>query len=97
MPTIAVLGAGPSLGLSIARRFGSHDFAVGLVARSVERLDYLVRTLRNHGIQAAGFAADVTDRPSLVAALGQIEEQVGPIDVLEYSPAATHIRYRPVK
>lgn len=43
--------------------------------------------MREAGIEAAGFAADVTDRPSLVAAFARIKERFGQIDVLEYSPA----------
>src|SRR5262249_39234036 len=87
MPTIAIVGAGPGLGLSIARVFGRHDFSVALVSRSQEKLDGLVAELGESGVDAAGFAADVTDRPSLAAAFARITERLGRVDVLEYSPA----------
>lgn len=34
MPVIAIVGAGPGLGLSIARRFGRQGFAVALISRT---------------------------------------------------------------
>ncbi|SHN15327.1 SDR family NAD(P)-dependent oxidoreductase [Cryptosporangium aurantiacum] len=87
MPTIAIVGAGPGLGLAIAQVFGRQGFGVALLSRSQEKLDGLVAQLGEAGIEAAGFAADVLDRPSLTAALAAATERFGSIDVLEYSPA----------
>ncbi|GIF26717.1 NAD(P)-dependent dehydrogenase (short-subunit alcohol dehydrogenase family) [Actinoplanes tereljensis] len=84
MPTIAIVGAGPGLGLSIAKRFGREGFAVGLISRTQKNLDALAAELEAAGVTAAGFAADVTDS----AALGAAIEQIGPIDVLSFSPSA---------
>ena len=87
MPTIAIIGAGPQLGLAIARAFGSRGFDVALVARNGAKLDDLVGRLGAEGITAAAFPADVLDRPSLTAALEAAEDRFGGLDVLEYSPA----------
>ncbi len=87
MPTIAIVGAGPGLGLSIAKVFGRNGFSVALVSRTQDKLDALAAELGQAGIDAAGFAADVMDRPSLTAAFDRIKERFGGIDVLEYSPA----------
>jgi NAD(P)-dependent dehydrogenase (short-subunit alcohol dehydrogenase family) len=87
MPAIAIVGAGPGLGLSIARTFGHQGFAVALVARNKEKLDGLVAQLAEDGIEATAFSADVMDRPTLVAAFHRIKERYGDVDVLEYSPA----------
>lgn len=87
MPTIAIIGAGPGLGLAIARRFGSEGFDVALISRNKDKLDGLVAELAADGITAAGFPADVLDRPALRAALVAAKERFGAIDVLEYSPA----------
>ncbi len=38
MPTIAIVGAGPGLGLPIAREFGSHGFDVALISRNPDKL-----------------------------------------------------------
>jgi short-subunit dehydrogenase len=34
MPAIAIVGAGPGLGLSIAKVFGSHGFDIALISRT---------------------------------------------------------------
>src|SRR4051812_27235205 len=34
LPTIVIVGAGPLLGLAIAKKFGAKGFNVGLIARS---------------------------------------------------------------
>lgn len=88
MPTIAIVGAGPGLGLSIAKVFGAHGFKAALIARSTDHLDRLSATLGEEGIEATGFAADVADRESLTDALRQAEERFGAIDALEFSPYA---------
>ncbi|SDG68343.1 SDR family oxidoreductase [Microbacterium sp. 77mftsu3.1] len=87
MSTIAIIGAGPGLGLSLARRFGSEGLSVALISRNRQNLDALVATLAAEDITAAAFTADVLDRPSLTAALEAATERFGRIDVLEYSPA----------
>ncbi|OHV38451.1 hypothetical protein BCD49_13335 [Pseudofrankia sp. EUN1h] len=55
MPVIAIVGAGPGMGLEIARAFGEKGFTVALVARTAANLDALVSTLTGEGIEAAGF------------------------------------------
>lgn len=87
MPTIAIVGAGPGLGLSIAKRFGREGFTVALISRSQAKLDALAAQLDEQGIESAGFSADVLARPSLVDAFTAVEQRFGRIDVLEYSPA----------
>ncbi|MFD8220266.1 SDR family NAD(P)-dependent oxidoreductase [Streptomyces sp. NPDC059697] len=86
MPTIAIVGAGPQLGLAIARTFGSHGHSVALVSRNRAKLDGLVAKLAADGITAAAFPADVLDRDALTAALRDASTHFGGIDVLEYSP-----------
>ena len=85
MPAIALVAAGARLGLSLGRTFGGHGFDVALIARSTERLDELTEKLAAEGVTAAGFPADVTDRPALAAALDSAGRRFGGIDVLHYS------------
>ncbi len=87
MPTVAIVGAGPGMGLAIARTFGGQGFEVALISRSQHKLDALAAQLYEEGIAAKGFAADVLDPASLESALGQASAYFGGIDVLEYSPA----------
>ncbi|WIB15528.1 SDR family oxidoreductase [Curtobacterium sp. MCPF17_050] len=89
MPTIAIVGAGPGLGLPIAREFGSHGYDVALIARNPTKLARLEDALRRDGVTAAAFPADVTDKDGLSEALADVTAHFGSIDVLEYSPAAS--------
>lgn len=87
MKTIVVVGAGAGLGLSIARRFGREGFNVALIARRQASLDALAKQLQAEGIDATGFAGDITDEPSLKAAFDAVRAKYGPIEVMEYGPA----------
>lgn len=95
MPTIAVVGAGPGMGLAIARTFGSHGFDVALLSRSQVNLDARAAALASEGIAAKGFAADVLDRTSLTDALEDAARHFGGIDVLEYSPGGPEPTFLP--
>ncbi|MEU5891748.1 SDR family NAD(P)-dependent oxidoreductase [Streptomyces sp. NPDC047461] len=86
MTTFALIGAGPGLGLSTARRFGAAGHSVALIARNTQRLDSLTAELAGDGIEACGFAADVLDIESLTAALYAAATALGPIEILQYSP-----------
>ncbi|CAM2934673.1 SDR family NAD(P)-dependent oxidoreductase [Prescottella defluvii] len=88
MPTIAIVGAGPGLGLSIAKVFGGHGFDVALISRNKDKLDALVTELAETGITAEGFPADVADPDQLTGALQAAIARFGRIDVLEFSPHA---------
>lgn len=87
MSTIAIVGAGPQLGQAIGRRFAAEGFDVALIARNHTKLQAVADDLSDAGARVEVFPADVTDRPALHAALNAAEERLGPIDVLEYSPA----------
>jgi short-subunit dehydrogenase len=86
MPTIVVAGAGPGLGLEIARAFGQHGFAVALISRTQSKLEELAKRLADEGIDARGFAADITDADSVGKAFREIRQRYGDIDVVEFSP-----------
>ncbi|MET8561770.1 SDR family NAD(P)-dependent oxidoreductase [Streptomyces flaveolus] len=96
MSSVAIVGAGPGLGTAVARRFGREGFAVGLVARDRGRLDAIVDALAAEGVTARGFAADVRRPERLTAALGDLAEALGTIEVLQYSPVPHRDFMRPV-
>jgi len=87
MPSIAIVGAGPGMGVAIARTFGSRGYNVALIARNRAKLDDLVGRLTAEGITAAAFPADVLDHDALTQALKNAANRFGGIDVLEHSPA----------
>lgn len=81
---LAVLGAGPGLGLSIAHRFGREGFAVALVSRTSARHPAYLRELE--GIDAHAYAADVRDPSALREVLAAITQDLGPIDTAYFGP-----------
>jgi NADP-dependent 3-hydroxy acid dehydrogenase YdfG len=89
MSTIAIVGAGPGLGLAIARTFGRQGFDVALISRNQSKLDDYVAQLAEENITAAAFPADVFDRDALKQALANATARFGGIDVLEYSPVGS--------
>ena len=94
--TIAVFGAGPGLGRSVARRFGRDGFRVALVARTRAKLDVMVGELAADGVEAGGFVADLADRQQLSGVVEAITGRFGRIDVLEYAPAGPEWMQRQV-
>lgn len=96
MPTIAIIGAGPGLGASVARRFAREGFAVALVSRDQAKLDDLAATLQQEGVDARGYAADVLDPEALESALQRAASELGAISVLQYSPLPSRDYLKPV-
>jgi len=96
MPTIAIVGAGPGLGAAVARRFGAEGFSVALISRDQAKLDELAARLRDGGFVARGYAANVVDPAALEAALERAAAELGPIDVLQYSPLPSRDYLKPV-
>ena len=81
--TAVVLGVGPGLGMSMARRFAREGHPVALVSRSAERHPGYLAEL---GGDAAAFAGDV--REGIGGTLDEIEQRLGSIDLVYYGPAA---------
>lgn len=96
MTTFALVGAGPGLGLATARRFGAAGHTVALISRSAENLDALTAELARDGVRAGGFTADVLDIESLTTALYAAAADLGPIEILQYSPVPRADFMKPV-
>jgi short-subunit dehydrogenase len=94
--SIIIVGAGPNLGAAIARRFGREGMPVGLVARNREKLEALAGELERDGITAAVAPADIRDATALSAAIASLAEQLGPVEVLEYSPVPAGEFMKPI-
>lgn len=96
MTTFAIIGAGPGLGMASAKKFGHEGFSVALIARNEEKLQRLVSQLREEGITADAFTADIRDRDSLKSALDTAAAQLGTIEVVQYSPVPAREFMKPV-
>ncbi|MGW9713741.1 SDR family NAD(P)-dependent oxidoreductase [Streptomyces albidoflavus] len=96
MTTFALVGAGPGLGLAAARRFGAAGHRVALLSRSADHLEPLVAELSRDGTEARAYPADVLAPDSLTAALGRAAEELGPVEILQYSPVPRADFMKPV-
>lgn len=88
MPTYVVLGAGPGLGLAVARRFAADGYAAVLATRLIEEADPLAAALRAEGHEAEGAAVNLLDPDDVTRVVSGIGEQHGGIDVLHFNPSA---------
>lgn len=94
--TLVIVGAGGTMGFSIARQFGKNGYNVGLIARNQEKLNQLVADLSKDGVtNVSTRTADVLQQEQLTSALASLRDKFGSIDVLEYSPALGPQNYRP--
>ncbi|QQS01321.1 MAG: SDR family NAD(P)-dependent oxidoreductase [Austwickia sp.] len=80
-PVAVVVGASRGLGLLVCRELAVRGCRVVGLARSPESLAEAEATMREWGHELVTYPADVTDNAGLVATLGIIEAEVGPIDV----------------
>jgi NAD(P)-dependent dehydrogenase (short-subunit alcohol dehydrogenase family) len=80
--TVVIVGAGPGLGLAIARRFARDGSSVALVARSGQRLASMVEELRDAGGTGHAFVADAADPGELRSALSAVRTALGDPQVL---------------
>lgn len=93
MKTLALIGAGPGFGFSIAKKFGQNGFRIALISRD-QQLDEMAEELKtNFGVEAKGFAADIMDRASLMRAFAAVKQTYGFIDILDFSPGIPLNRY----
>ena len=91
-----IIGAGPGIGLSTARRFTAPGAAVALVARSAEHLRNLAQTLQAEGTTVHWEAADASDPAALQLALKLLIARAGPVEVMCFSPLPDLDLIRPV-
>lgn len=87
-PQILVLGAGPGVGLAVARRFGREGYAATLAGRSEEEMLPLAEQLADEGIDATGLGVTLTDPDDVAQVVRFVGEEAGRIDVLHFHPSA---------
>jgi NADP-dependent 3-hydroxy acid dehydrogenase YdfG len=93
---VIVVGAGPGVGAAVARRFGREGHPVGLVARDRGRLAAMAVELRAAGVAAAVATADARRPGDVRAALEALAAELGPPEVLCYSPLPALDTIKPV-
>lgn len=76
-----ITGASAGVGRATARAFADHGFDVALLARGQAGLEGAAAEVRTAGGRALPIPTDVSDFEQVDRAAGQVEEELGPIDV----------------
>ena len=82
-----VVGAGPGIGMAVARRFGQAGYQPALLARSEAKLEQLGKQLQQEGYTTGWSAVDVTDEAALREAVSRFGEHSGSIGHVHYNPS----------
>ncbi len=82
---VAVVGAGPGLGASVAQRFAKEGYTIALIARTQSKLEEIQKSIEALGQRALPVSADVTSESDLESAFNQITEDGGNIEALIYN------------
>jgi NADP-dependent 3-hydroxy acid dehydrogenase YdfG len=94
--SIVIVGAGPNLGAAVARRFGREGMAVGLISRDAAKLETLTGELAADDLRVAFRAADIRDATGLSQAIAALADELGSVEVLEYSPLPAREFMKPI-
>ena len=94
--SIVIVGAGPNLGAAVARRFGREGMPVGLVSRDAAKLENLANELAADDLRVGFRAADIRDAAGLSQAIVSLAGELGPVEVLEYSPLPAREFMKPI-
>lgn len=84
---LVIIGSGPGVSSSIAKKFGTNGFRVVLVSRTEASLEHSTKELSEKNIESYGVLADAANSESLRKAFQTIKEQYGIPDVLVYNAA----------
>ena len=79
---VFVAGGSSGINLAIARRFSEMGAAVGIISRRADAIAAAAEGIVAAGGRALGIAADVRDYDSVKAAIAEVSNTYGPIDVI---------------
>ena len=86
-PVAAIIGVGPGLGASLARRFAA-EYAVAINARTPDFLGTLANEIRERGGAALEIQADISKPEQIRSAFQVIRTRLGEPEVLLFNAAA---------
>ncbi|GAB6983825.1 SDR family oxidoreductase [Nocardioides pyridinolyticus] len=87
-PVILVVGAGPGVSGSVARRFAREGYDVALLGTAEDQLRALAVEIAALGVDVGHAVADVTDAEETTAAIRRFGDHTGRIDVVHFNPSA---------
>lgn len=86
MASVIIVGVGPGIGTSVARRFAREGYTVGMVARSQATVQTALGALPA-GTASHAVTADASEAAALEGALDDLVDRIGVPDVLVYNAA----------
>lgn len=87
MSGAVIIGAGPGIGRSVARRFAREGLPIALIARNAATVEGVANAVRPLGVPVVSLTADSTDEDALRSALDAASEELGVPDVVVYNAA----------
>jgi NAD(P)-dependent dehydrogenase (short-subunit alcohol dehydrogenase family) len=87
MAGAVIIGAGPGIGRSVARRFAREGLPVALVARRAHNVAEVADAIVPLGVEVVSLTADSADEAALRMALDAAAEELGVPDVIVYNAA----------
>ncbi|MCF6137787.1 SDR family NAD(P)-dependent oxidoreductase [Pseudalkalibacillus berkeleyi] len=80
---VVITGASSGIGAEMAKMIAAKGWTPVLMARSIEKLEYLRNEIQNDfKVKAYSYQLDVQDLPQIEQVFNRIEKEVGSIDVL---------------
>ena len=79
---VVVTGGAGGIGSAICQRFAEAGSRVAVFDLNAEAASRLVGEIESSGGRARAYSVDITDHEGVHAAVAQVEEDLGPIDVL---------------
>ena len=83
-----IVGAGPGVSGSVARRFAQEGYDVALVGIDEDVLAALSDELRSQGAAAEWTVVDITDVAAAAEEIAKLGDRFGRVDVLHFNPSA---------
>jgi NADP-dependent 3-hydroxy acid dehydrogenase YdfG len=87
-PVIIVVGAGPGVSGSVARLYAAHGYRAGLLGVDDGVLEEVAASISADNDMVRWAVADVTDVTAATAAITELAEAFGRVDVLHFNPSA---------
>src|ERR1700752_3267646 len=83
-----LVGAGDAIGAAVARRFAEGGYKVCIARREAAKSQVLVAELNAGGCDRRAFTTDARDEKSVQDLFGQVEKDVGPIEICLFNAGA---------
>lgn len=92
MRSVIIIGSGPGISRSVARRFGAEGFAIGLIARREGALMEETGLLAYEGIDSCYAVADAGNEEAVCRGIDTIRHRYGEPEMILYNVSSSDVR-----